>query len=597
MRGDGALGQVRDSHNEWYAREVERGRRFHGAWSGGFSAGYHNTVGSAEGWMPSQFSSSRSERAPVRHLTPMEIGDDEDGLLGGQLGVSASYESGGAVDSRSRAMLRLLRRRRKAELAAGRQLEVDLGGEDDLLVEPAKIAIKMDRHCIGYSGSLLTARQESVYRVSDLFSGHQSRIVTVDRGASGFALADDEDDVYESSPPRPPRLAVLDEEDDGSGLSVRHTGRLLEGRSGLVSKGAGLPGFTRSLGERRVRYDRLPSPPRSWRGKHEFAEPPLESPWRKANGRRPKPAILAQPSPKLDQLRTAMSGRFSSAKTEITAPERTAGLSQPKPKVLPQPQPQPQPQPAAEPSSWMRRPTRSVASWQPLPLVCKRFGWPVPRVDSKLDIEALRSRQFATSADRAVTTATTRSKLFDSSIGEHLVDNSHPTAEPELEPAAPTNTLPQRPPPDLFEAIFNTEQPKKSPTDDKMTRQKPKDDLPAATPVPASGPEHSATDLFADLLTNPNIGLQRADVELLRRERPRRSVSAEDDDPPRKKKHKKEKKRKKKHKRDDLHEKRHRREKNGKRERKRTKTHRSRESEDEANGGDDDDVSDGEARD
>jgi G patch domain-containing protein 1 len=35
-------------------------RRFHGAFTGGFSAGYFNTAGSAEGWKPSTFTSSRS---------------------------------------------------------------------------------------------------------------------------------------------------------------------------------------------------------------------------------------------------------------------------------------------------------------------------------------------------------------------------------------------------------------------------------------------------------------------------------------------------------------------------------------------------------
>jgi G patch domain-containing protein 1 len=30
-------------------------RRFHGAFTGGFSAGFYNTVGSAEGWAPSSF--------------------------------------------------------------------------------------------------------------------------------------------------------------------------------------------------------------------------------------------------------------------------------------------------------------------------------------------------------------------------------------------------------------------------------------------------------------------------------------------------------------------------------------------------------------
>jgi G patch domain-containing protein 1 len=42
----------------------ERGRkRFHGAFTGGFSAGYFNTVGSKEGWTPATFVSSRSNRA------------------------------------------------------------------------------------------------------------------------------------------------------------------------------------------------------------------------------------------------------------------------------------------------------------------------------------------------------------------------------------------------------------------------------------------------------------------------------------------------------------------------------------------------------
>lgn len=42
----------------------ERGRRrFHGAFTGGYSAGYFNTVGSKEGWTPSTFKSSRSSKA------------------------------------------------------------------------------------------------------------------------------------------------------------------------------------------------------------------------------------------------------------------------------------------------------------------------------------------------------------------------------------------------------------------------------------------------------------------------------------------------------------------------------------------------------
>lgn len=41
----------------------EQGRqRFHGAFTGGYSAGYFNTVGSKEGWTPSTFISSRSNK-------------------------------------------------------------------------------------------------------------------------------------------------------------------------------------------------------------------------------------------------------------------------------------------------------------------------------------------------------------------------------------------------------------------------------------------------------------------------------------------------------------------------------------------------------
>jgi G patch domain-containing protein 1 len=55
-------------------------RRFHGAFTGGFSAGYYNTVGSKEGWTPSSFVSSRSARRARAEDTQREARDfmDED---------------------------------------------------------------------------------------------------------------------------------------------------------------------------------------------------------------------------------------------------------------------------------------------------------------------------------------------------------------------------------------------------------------------------------------------------------------------------------------------------------------------------------------
>lgn len=43
-------------------RDEQGRRRFHGAFTGGFSAGYFNTVGTAEGWTPGTFQSSRRQK-------------------------------------------------------------------------------------------------------------------------------------------------------------------------------------------------------------------------------------------------------------------------------------------------------------------------------------------------------------------------------------------------------------------------------------------------------------------------------------------------------------------------------------------------------
>ncbi|KAI1846080.1 hypothetical protein JX266_007889 [Neoarthrinium moseri] len=81
--------EVRDdgSYVPVWKQEVrdERGRkRLHGAFTGGFSAGYFNTVGSKEGWTPSTFVSSRSNRwkdgaeGQGQGQRPEDFMDDED---------------------------------------------------------------------------------------------------------------------------------------------------------------------------------------------------------------------------------------------------------------------------------------------------------------------------------------------------------------------------------------------------------------------------------------------------------------------------------------------------------------------------------------
>ncbi|XP_072527303.1 G patch domain-containing protein 1 [Salminus brasiliensis] len=58
--------------------EKGRFKRFHGAFTGGFSAGYFNTVGSKEGWTPSNFVSSRQQKADKHNVRPEDFMDDED---------------------------------------------------------------------------------------------------------------------------------------------------------------------------------------------------------------------------------------------------------------------------------------------------------------------------------------------------------------------------------------------------------------------------------------------------------------------------------------------------------------------------------------
>lgn len=47
------------SYSNQIARDHKNHKRFTGAFTGGFSAGYFNTVGSKEGWKPAQFVSTK----------------------------------------------------------------------------------------------------------------------------------------------------------------------------------------------------------------------------------------------------------------------------------------------------------------------------------------------------------------------------------------------------------------------------------------------------------------------------------------------------------------------------------------------------------
>ena len=80
MRQNDPNRQAKFQHLHEQAVHDEQGRRrFHGAFTGGFSAGYYNTVGSEEGWAPSEWRSSREARSQDRPAQrPEDFMDDED---------------------------------------------------------------------------------------------------------------------------------------------------------------------------------------------------------------------------------------------------------------------------------------------------------------------------------------------------------------------------------------------------------------------------------------------------------------------------------------------------------------------------------------
>ncbi|KAK0587266.1 hypothetical protein LWI29_020187 [Acer saccharum] len=77
--------------------DEEGRRRFHGAFTGGFSAGYYNTAGSKEGWTPQSFTSSRKNRSEVKQQNILNFLDEDEKteLEGKSFGTSSQFDTFG----------------------------------------------------------------------------------------------------------------------------------------------------------------------------------------------------------------------------------------------------------------------------------------------------------------------------------------------------------------------------------------------------------------------------------------------------------------------------------------------------------------------
>ncbi|KAK5909108.1 hypothetical protein CgunFtcFv8_017109 [Champsocephalus gunnari] len=84
-------------HEQTVKDEKGRFQRFHGAFTGGFSAGYFNTVGTKEGWAPSTFVSSRQQKSEKQNARPEDFMDEEDfgehGIAPSQIKTSQEFTS------------------------------------------------------------------------------------------------------------------------------------------------------------------------------------------------------------------------------------------------------------------------------------------------------------------------------------------------------------------------------------------------------------------------------------------------------------------------------------------------------------------------
>ncbi|KAI7838498.1 hypothetical protein COHA_007760 [Chlorella ohadii] len=94
--------------------DAEGRRRLHGAFTGGWSAGYYNTVGSKEGWQPGEFRSSRGARAAVQQSVEQFLDEDElEELRKTNLQTTQEYDTFGSTAAE-------MARRAAAEAAAER---------------------------------------------------------------------------------------------------------------------------------------------------------------------------------------------------------------------------------------------------------------------------------------------------------------------------------------------------------------------------------------------------------------------------------------------------------------------------------------------
>ncbi|KHN10437.1 G patch domain-containing protein TGH-like [Glycine soja] len=240
-------------------RDEEGRRRFHGAFTGGYSAGYYDTVGSKEGWAPQSFKSSRKSRAEFKEQNILNFLDEDEKteLEGCFLGTTSQFDTFGFTAAEIA--------RKQAEKEQKQRPSIIPGPAPDEIVVPAtesvgvKLLMKMgwsrgrsikDSH----SEALYDARRQA-RRAFLAFSSDDPKLkITGSEPIEGDVEIFPEEPVngdaqFSKSTP----VYVLNPKQDLHGLGFdpyKHAPEFREKkRSRLASKGGG-PGYSKNFSTR-----------------------------------------------------------------------------------------------------------------------------------------------------------------------------------------------------------------------------------------------------------------------------------------------------------------------------------------------------------
>lgn len=192
-------------------RDEKGRRRLHGAFTGGFSAGYFNTVGSAEGWTPSTFTSSRAERAKAKQARPEDFMDEED--------LTELRESRKLVDTNDQM---------DVDIWSSGGRKGDAGDEDESLTRALEAALlPPSRDSVG-AQILRKMGWRLGHGVGPRITYEQRKAQDALYGDTSSSLDDDDEAKKHMYPPRDTRVHNFKRKDDSFGLGYIRSKGLTE---------------------------------------------------------------------------------------------------------------------------------------------------------------------------------------------------------------------------------------------------------------------------------------------------------------------------------------------------------------------------------